>query len=323
MKTQSVSLMPSPTEGGIPNIPRRTTDPMPDPVLWFEAMGLAALVSFATLMAVVWPGRGRVQRPAALGPTTALALGIAAGCAILGIHPRWPLAEDQDRLLAIVLPMALGVELATAFARPRWLAWTGRLLVVGLTGRILLHGSSYITDLVGPGSREWPPGTAATVFAGLAAAQLALWFFPWRLALRTPDASHTAVLAIVTFGTALVVMLSGYATGGLIGLPIAAALAGFSAAELLMPRPACRRGPFLAAATGLTSLLMIGRFFGELATPDAILLGSAPLLGWLPELVPTKRLSPRARASIRITLAALLVSAVVAHAGWQFARTSY
>ena len=43
------------------------------------------------------------------------------------------------------------------------------------------------------------------------------------------------------------------------------------------------------------SLIVAGRFFGELSVPHAIVLFASPLLAWLPELPPVRRL-PRWRA---------------------------
>ena len=79
-------------------------------------------------------------------------------------------------------------------------------------------------------------------------------------------------------------MLSRYASGGQIGLPMAAGLLGASVAALVLPGPSRGTGPIGVAVVGLFSLLVIGHFFGELTTAHAILLLCTPLLGWLPEL---------------------------------------
>ena len=42
--------------------------------------------------------------------------------------------------------------------------------------------------------------------------------------------------------------------------------------------------PLGVAVVGLYSLLVIGRFFGELSSTHAIVLFASPLLAWLPEL---------------------------------------
>ena len=65
-------------------------------------------------------------------------------------------------------------------------------------------------------------------------------------------------------GAALAVMLSGYASGGQVGLPLAAAILGAAAAAMVLPRTLKVAGPPGVAVVGLFSLLVIGRFFGEL-----------------------------------------------------------
>jgi hypothetical protein len=109
-------------------------------------------------------------------------------------------------------------------------------------------------------------------------------------------------------------MLSGYATGGQDGLPLSAALLGGSAAALLLSPAARGTSPVGIAVVLLFSLLVIGRFFGELSSVHAILLFAAPLLGWLPELAPLRRVSPRIRGLARVILVTVLVVAVVGDA---------
>ena len=64
---------------------------------------------------------------------------------------------------------------------------------------------------------------------------------------------------------------------------------------------------------GFYSLIVIGRFFGELNTTHAILLFGSPLLGWLPELPPLRRMPRWARELLRVLVVALFVSGIVAN----------
>ena len=126
------------------------------------------------------------------------------------------------------------VELLAAFPKvPRWLIWPLRLVIVAGGARVLLHGTSYITDLTGPGTSEWSPSLAGLIFAGLAAFEAAVWALVALLARRAPGSSVPVCLAVTTAGAAVTVMLSGYATGGQIGLPLAAALMGATGATLV------------------------------------------------------------------------------------------
>ena len=76
------------------------------------------------------------------------------------------------------------------------------------------------------------------------------------------------------------------------------------------------------AIVGLFSLLVIGRFFGELTSAHAILLFCAPLLGWLPELPYVRRLPPWTHGLNRVILVGILVFAIVADAQRKFVANS-
>ena len=111
-----------------------------------------------------------------LGWTMGIGVGFFVGCWVLGIRPHWLPREDLDRLLIVVLPAVVVVELMAVFPQtPRWLVWLFRLALVMSNGRVLLHGTSYLTDLTGPGTREWSPSLAWLILGGLAALEGAVW----------------------------------------------------------------------------------------------------------------------------------------------------
>ncbi len=109
-------------------------------------------------------------------------------------------------------------------------------------------------------------------------------------------------------------MLSGYATGGQLGLPLAAALAGGAIVALAASSLRLSSSWVGPAVVGWFSLLVIGHFFGELTLIHAVLLFVAPLLGWLPELPYVRALRPWAKGLLRIVLVAAMVAAIVFHA---------
>jgi hypothetical protein len=185
---------------------------------------------------------------------------------------------------------------------------------------VLLHGTVYITDVTGPGTSEWPPRVAWLVFGGLAAVEGAVWALVSLLARRTSGASVPVCLAVTTVGAALTVMLSGYATGGQVGLPLAAALMGATATSLVITRTSTVDGPLGLPVIGLFSLLVIGRFFGELTSVQAVLLFCAPALGWLTELPHVRRLPASVRGPARTLIVGALVLAIVVHAQSKFAK---
>ena len=79
---------------------------------------------------------------AARGPTAGWVVGIGGGyylgCWLLEIRPRWPIREDLDRLLGLVIPAVLARRAAGALSRrvPRWLIWALRMAVAGLAARV-------------------------------------------------------------------------------------------------------------------------------------------------------------------------------------------
>jgi hypothetical protein len=296
---------------------------VPDPVLIVTAMTIALAVSAALVGTIGWPWRLRWSTLTDAGWTLGIAAGFFLGCLVLGIRSHWPPRDDQDRLLVLVLPAVLAVELLAAFPKVnRWLVWPLRLAVVVGVSRILLHGTSYIMDLAGPGTREWSPARAWLIFLGLATLAGIVWSLLSVLARRAPGPSVPLSLAVVSAGAAVTIMLSGYATGGQIGLPLAAAIIGAMLAMLVLTRSSRGTGPLGLPIIGLFSLLVIGRFFSELAWAPAILLFCAPLLGWLTELRYVRRLPVWVRGLACLILVGTLVSAVVVYAQRKFVDDS-
>ena len=294
---------------------------MPDPVLMLTAMGIAFAVSAVLLGIIGWPRRQAWSTSFDAGWVVGVAVGFFLGCWALGSRPHWPPRDDQERLLALVFPAVVVVELLAAFPKvPRWLIWPLRVVIVVGGARVLLHGTSYISDLTGPGTSEWSPPLAWLIFAGLAALEATVWAFVSLLARRAPGPSLPICLSVVSAGAAVTVMLSGYASGGQVGLPLAAAIVGAMAAILVVTRSSRGTGPLGIPIIGLFSLLVIGRFFGELTSAHAILLFCAPLLGWLPELPYVRRLPSWARGLARVILVGALVSAVLVQAQRKFDR---
>lgn len=274
---------------------------MPDLLLLLKAIALAAAVTGA----LVWTARRFGQAAGAIGA----ALGAIVGAWVLGLASHAPPRDAMERFLLVLLPVA-----AVAEAIPHRGTRTAlRLVVAAAATPLLLHGSSYVTDLFGPGSREWSVRRTAEIEAGLAAALFLVWTAVTCLAERVGRS-----VAIAVSGTAaaagIAVMLSGYASGGQWGLALAA-VAGVLA--LVGGRhPGAGIGVVLA---GLFGLLMAGWLFAGLTPLNGALLFAAPLLAWLPEALP---LGPRMRAGLRIGLTAVPVVIALVCAQQKFARDS-
>ncbi len=292
---------------------------MPDPMLIMIAMGVSVVVS-AVSLAIIGLGYRPVRASLCdAGWTLGIGLGFFVGCWVLGIRPHWRPREDLDRLLVVVLPAVIVVELMGAFPRvPRWLVWLFRLGLVAGSARVLLHGTSYIADLTGPGTSEWSPSLAWLILGGLAALEGAVWVSLSLLGQRAPGPSLSICLAITIAGAAVTVMLSGYATGGQTGLPLAAAVIGATAMLLILTRASRGVGPSGIAVVGLFSLLIIGRFFGELGSVHTLALFCVPLLAWLPELPRLNRLPTWARGVIRVVVVGVAVTVILVRAQTKF-----
>jgi hypothetical protein len=311
--------------------------PMPDPILILEAMAAAALTAAAVLLLCARPWRTARPEQTSAGSALGVGLGFLAGCWSLRLRPHWPPLEDRDRLLLILLPTIVGVEVVAAFAgRSRGLVWLLRLMVAAGTAPVLLHNTSYLTDLAGPGTREWAPAQTWMNLTGMAAALAGVWTALTLLVRRTgrhanllaaeaeamTERSVPLAVALVLAGAAVTVMLSGYASGGEMGLPLAAALAGVVGASLALRRPFYGEGALSVAVVGLFALLVMGRFFGQLATGYAALLFFGLLLCWLPELPYVRRLGPRLRGLARVALMAVPVAVALTLAQQKFVEES-
>jgi hypothetical protein len=295
---------------------------MPDPVLILESSAAAAVVAALAVLLAGWPWRRPRPGLVAAGGALGVGAGLLLGAWALRLAPHFPPREDQDRLLLVLLPAAVGVEVVVALlGRLSWLAWSLRLAVAAGAARALLHGSIYLSDSAGPGSCAWSPERRWLVLGGLATGLAATWALLGRLAGRGASRAVLLTLALATAGAGLTVMLSGYASGGQLGFPLAAGLLGVVIASLVVRAPDLR-GPVGVGVVGLFALLVVGRFFGNLSSANAGLLFSASLLGWLPELLPVRRVGPCVRGVARVALGAVPVAVALTLAVQKFAADS-
>jgi hypothetical protein len=307
---------------------------MPDPILILKASTAAAVTAAAVFLLFAWPWRMPHPVRAPVGSLLGVALGFCVGGWFLELHLHWPPREDQDRLLLLLFPALIAIELlATLPGWSGWLAWPLRLILAGSAARILLHNSSYLVELAGSGMREWTPAQTALILGALAAALVGVWAALLVLARQTqPDPglaptrgqgiSMPLAVALACGGATVTDMLSGYASAGQIGFPLAASLVGALAAALALPRPPDVRGLLSLGVVGLFALLVIGHFFGELATDHAALLFFGTLLAWVPEVPYFHRLGARWRGLARVVLVTVPVAIVVMLAQQEFLADS-
>ncbi len=298
---------------------------MPDPATILLAQSAAFMIALVTVGAA---GRVSVRHEGrdwrSVGWIVSLVAASIAGMYLLGLPPEWPPVQDRDRLFLVVLPAGAIAELVCAlFPRRPGVGWLLRIVVAMLAARIVLHGSIYVADVAGPGSRQWNAWQTTGMTMAVGCAVLLVGTTARRGVARWGGGWVVLALAAVAAAAGLTIMLSGYATGGQGALPLAAALIGGWVGARVSGRPA---DASLGHAVHLAVLLLWGllvsaRFFAELTTLHLVLLGAAPAaigaIGWQPRR--TGRWVPVA-VGLAVTL--LLCGAVVYQAQQRFAARS-
>ena len=292
---------------------------MPDPVLFAKAVAASGAVS-AIVMALLTLLRrpattARINVACILG----IALGAAVGFRVLELAPHWPPVDGLDRLLFILLPLSVAIELIASFARvPGAVAWILRIGLAAVAGRVLLHGSSYLDG----SASDFTVGQIWIALVMCAVLLTAVWSLLARLMQRSPGISIPLALSQTCVAGGMALMLSGYLTGGKAALPLAAGLAAVAiASRLVASRTACP-GTIGIGVVSLFGILILGRFFGELSTGRAVAIFLAPLLCWTTELPVFRNRKPWVVAAVRLALVALPLAAVLFLAQRDFAKNS-
>jgi hypothetical protein len=275
---------------------------MPDAVLFLKAMGTAAGVSALFVLALGWMRRPASEKRLNLARIAAMGLGLLLGHLVLQIRPNWPPANGLDRLLTIIVPAVIGIELLAGFASvPRWLVWLFRLSLSAATGRILLYGSIYVTAVGG----EWTVLQAWLSLGGSAILLVLVWSLLLRLADRAPGISIPTAIAEASLCSGVTIMLAGYLTGGAAALPLAAALVGATVGSSRDTARPAMHGAIGIGVVGLFGLLFVAKFFAGLPTGRTLVLFLAPLLCWASELPFLRGRPPWLIGTTRLALVAI------------------
>jgi len=302
---------------------------MPDVKLILEAVAAAAGLAALILLACGWPWKTPWPKVAAAGWALGIGFGFIAGCLILGPTAKWPPQEPADRLLFLLLPVVVAVEVVGAFvSRPRWLTCGLRAVVAAAAPRILLHRSVYLVrspfpvDPASSGNHNWSVGEAWFYIGGMAVGLAVVWILLERLATRSMSRAVPLSLAMTCGAAGVTIMLSGYVTGGQLGFSLSAAFGGAAVASLANAKLNRSAGGIGVGVVMLFGLLVLGRFFGDLTTAHALLLFFAPLLAWIGELRPSKKLRAWQRGLLQLLAVAIPLVVVVIQAQRQFAADS-
>jgi hypothetical protein len=296
---------------------------VPDLLQIFGALAVAAVTAAGVRLVCSQPWRIHCGVRAAIGDVLGIAAGIAVACVLLGRIPHWPPREDQDRLLLVLFPMLVVVELIAAGtqSRPRP-AWLLRGVIAAAAAPILLYNSIYLSDAAGPGTRAWSIVQSGLILIGLAAALVIVWGLLGLHLSRTRSRSVPLSIAMACAAAAITVMLSGYASGGQIGLGIAAALIGVLTASLAPNSASNLTSSLSLGVVGLFAVIVIGRFFGELTLANAACVMFAPLACWIPELPFFRKIGVGTRACLSVLLVMTPLLAAVVNAQHRFAVDS-
>jgi hypothetical protein len=290
---------------------------MPDWGLYLQA-SLGSMVASAVVVFLSgWLGRPAAALRTSAGGIFALGVGLASGYLILRFAWVWPPVKGLDRLLELVLPAALAIEFAAAMPRvSRRLAWCLRIGLAALTGPVLLHGSVYLRY----DRPEWTMPVAAGTLLGVGLLLVLTWLLLDRLAQRSSGVSIGVALSMATQCAGATIMLAGYIKGGMAAGPLAATIAATAIASSLMKNRAAMQSTIGVALVGLSGLLLIGRFYGGLRTPGALVTFCAPLLCWATEIRAMRNWKPWQVCALQLTLVAIVLTSLLVLAKRDFDR---
>ena len=291
---------------------------MPEPLLYIKAMGIAAIVS--ALFVFSFARWGHAKNDSAMLNkfcVFGIGLGLTAALYVLRLNLTWPPANGLDRLLSIVVPITLFVELLGGFKRtPEWLVWCLRFGIALLIPRILLHNSVYVRFF----DEQWTRWHAFGLTISCSLFLVTAWRSLYWLQKRWPGISILSSLSLTTLCAGITIMMAGYVQGGAVAFPVAMSLAGVTLAHRIIEKHANSVASLGFGVVSLFGVLFIGRFFGRLSTSGALVLMCAPLLCWIAELRLIKRQKPWVIETVRVTLVAILLLIVLMIAKRTFDR---
>ena len=299
---------------------------MPEPLVYLESMLAAAATSVFLILATQQWFRRSPQGAAAnhlrenSTCVAALAAGLVAGYFVLALQLRWPPASGLDRLLMIVLPATICIELFAPFLCAPRSVWLLRACLVAITPRLLLHGSVYLNG------DEWSPAEAFATMGCASALLLAVMAFLTQLQKRTPGVSIPFSLGMAILSTGIAVMLAAYLRGGAAALPFATLLVAtaiathYSAKRSEISRSDRQSSIVVIGVVGLFGLLFVGTYFGRLTNVRAVTILVAPLLCWATETPFFRNRNRWLVGTIRLTLVSIPLLTVLFFAKLDFDR---
>ncbi len=289
---------------------------MPEPLLYVQSLGAAALAGAVCVLAMA---ARRAVGPVQLNAACVLGgcLGVAAGCFLLRWRLVWPPPSALDRVVMIIIPAASSIELvAGSPGIGQKLARAFRVIFVATAPLVLLHGSIYLTGSSG----EWAMWQAGILVATCSALLAALWIpLAWLSRRSRSGLSIAGSLVLATLCAGGAVMLGGYLKGGAVTFAFAGSLAGVTlAGRVIAPRLA----PAIVAlgVIQLFGVVGAGHFFGRLPLGSALGLLLAPLLCCVSEIPLLRQRPAWVVGTVRLVLVAIPLLAILTVAKLNFDR---
>ncbi len=282
---------------------------MPTPQQVLLGLILPAVVA-AVLTAVGWAsGKHRGSWGTILGISIGFLL---AFYGIMGQWPPLPPTESPQRIALLAVP--LGV-LAAILSLPK------------------VHGSLRILlAIAAPAGAVWfmfkalpaasfPPSQMLPWVGGATAVAVAVELIIEPIALKYPSTAPAMILGPLAGGVSVIALLMVSQNLGYLGAAVALMVLGSFFARLLFSPAKLSRGPVVVVVTLLTAILTYAFFESdEISTTEVILLAGAPLLAWIVELPPIRRIRPWRRELLRMILVTIPIVVAIVLAAIQFQK---
>lgn len=241
---------------------------MPDLRGYGPALLLAVLVSLTGLLIRRRLGRMSL-RTSADADLAGFLPGLAAALLTGPTCPAIPMLSALDRLIAVILPVAVLGELLRPHA-PR-ITWGLRLVVAILCPMVLLAGSSYLQ------AGGWSWLILGEIVAGHAICLLFVWSMAAKPTWPGDDRPWDVALSLALASASAAILMGGYLKGGMAALQMAVSVAVISSGNRIFAGRASGPGVRGLAIVGLFGVLFTGIYFGRLAVFHGVIILAAPL----------------------------------------------
>lgn len=261
--------------------------------MFLKSVALPAAVAAIAFVLCRWATRRMgSERRDGVAVSIALALGYVAGHLAIA-WPAFPPLEVTDRLVWLAAVAVAGGLFASVTAPRAWPRWLPRLVLPALVIAAILGPIFHDT------SQTW---NGALWMLGLGVALVVSWVNLDALSSRLPTTALGLPLAMIAFGAAAALTLSGSIVLG----QLSAALAASVAAVTVLDRRATSLPDSAAVYSSILGALLLNGFvYSELPTAPSLLLSAAPLALWVTRIGPIQR-----RRTWLVTLVALAVALV-------------